>query len=129
MTIQLLFTFMRIQNIIFWVTTGIIFLFEGVLVAFTSQSEMAVSGITHLGYPVYFGTFLAVCKVLGSIALVTRKLPPSVREWTYAGFGIDFIAAFVSLLVVDGFGAGLILPLVFMGLLVASYRSDKQLRA
>lgn len=42
---------MKTSKIIFWVTTTLIFLFEGVMPAFTSQTEMAKEGIRHLGYP------------------------------------------------------------------------------
>ncbi len=100
-----------------------IFLFEGVMSALTSQSELAKEGIRQLGYPVYFGTLLMVFKVLGSLALVIPAVPSRVKEWAYAGFGIDFISAFVSLVVVNGFTTIAILPLVFMGVLVISYVS------
>ena len=118
---------MKKAKIIFWVTTTIIFLFEGVLVAFTSQTEFAKEGIRHLGYPDYFGSMFAVFKVLGTLSLIIPnsliipKVPSRIKEWAYAGFGIDFISAFVSIMVVDGFGFGAILPLIFLGLLVLSY--------
>lgn len=118
---------MKKYKIIFWITTGIIFLFEGVMVAFTSQSEMAVQGITSLGYPVYFGTMLAVFKVLGSLVLIIPQIPRRIKEWAYAGFMIDFIGAFVSVVVVGGFSATSILPLVFIGILIASYVSFDKL--
>ena len=38
---------MKSAKIIFWVSTTLIFLFEGVLPAFTSQTEMAKEGIRH----------------------------------------------------------------------------------
>ena len=38
-------------TILFWVTTGIIFIMEGVIPALTSQTELAKEGIHHLGYP------------------------------------------------------------------------------
>ncbi|MCB9798198.1 DoxX family protein [Candidatus Nomurabacteria bacterium] len=111
------------DKIVFWITTTIIFLFEGVLVAFTSQSEMAKEGIRHLGYPDYFGVMLAIFKVIGSLVLIIPSVPKRFKEWAYAGFGIDFISAFVSIWVVDGFGVGLILPFAFMIILALSYRS------
>jgi hypothetical protein len=114
---------MKKYKIIFWVTTGIIFLFEGVLVAFTSQSEMAIQGVTHLGYPVYFATMLAVFKVIGSLVLIIPSIPARIKEWAYAGFGIDFLAALISIWVVDGFGVGVILPIVFIIILKLSYYS------
>ncbi|HTE48589.1 MAG TPA: DoxX family protein [Candidatus Paceibacterota bacterium] len=112
---------MKKAKIIFWITTTIIFLFEGVLVAFTSQTEFAKEGIRHLGYPDYFGSMFAVFKVLGTLSLIIPKVPSRIKEWAYAGFGIDFISAFVSIMIVDGFGFGAILPLIFLGLLVLSY--------
>lgn len=120
---------MKKYKIIFWVTTGIIFLFEGVMVAFTSQSEMAVQGITSLGYPVYFGTMLAVFKVIGTLVLIIPQVPRRIKEWAYAGFMIDFIAAFVSVVVMGGFTAISILPLVFIGILIASYVSFDKLNS
>ena len=96
---------------------------EGVMPALTSQTDFAIKGITDLGYPVYFATMLAVFKVLGSISLIAPKMPARIKEWAYAGFGIDFISAFVSIWVVNGFGGMLILPVVFMILLVLSYNS------
>jgi hypothetical protein len=114
---------MKKTKIIYWITTTIIFLFEGVLVAFTSQTEVARAGVTHLGYPVYFGTMFAVFKVLGTLVLIIPKVPARIKEWAYAGFGIDFISAFISIMVVDGFGFGAVLPLIFFGLLILSYLS------
>lgn len=114
-------------KIIFWITTGIIFLMEGVLVAFTSHTDMSIQGITSLGYPVYFVTLLAVFKVLGSIALIIPQVPARIKEWAYAGFAIDFIAAFVSIWVVAGFGIMLIMPTAFIAILVASYWSREKL--
>ena len=107
-------------KIIYWTTTIIIFLFEGVMPAFTSQSEMAKEGIRHLGYPDYFGVMLTVFKVLGAIVLVIPQVSSRVKEWAYAGFAIDFIAAFVSNWAVDGASPMLAMPLVALGILVIS---------
>lgn len=112
---------MKKDKIIFLVATGAIFLFDGVMTALTSQTEMAVQGITHLGYPVYFGTMLAVFKVLGALVLIIPQVPKRVKEWAYAGFGIDFISAFVSLAVVDGLSVMTFFPLIVFAVLVVSY--------
>lgn len=120
---------MKKAKIIFWITTSIIFLFEGVLVAFTSQSEMSVQGITHLGYPVYFVTLLAVFKVVGSLVLIIPKIPRKIKEWAYAGFMIDFICAFVSIVVVDGFVGVTLLPLAFIVILILSYTSYNKIQS
>lgn len=118
---------MKKYTVTFWITSIIIFLFEGVMPALTSNSEMAKEGITSLGYPLYFVTLLTVFKVLGSIVLIVPKFPKNIKEWAYAGFGIDFIAAFISLWVVTGFGATLLFPIVFFVILSLSYWSWKKM--
>jgi hypothetical protein len=120
---------MKKQKIAFWITTGFIFLFEGVLVAFTSHTKPAIDGITGLGYPLYFVTLLAVFKVVGTIVLIVPKIPGRIKEWAYAGFGIDFISATVSIIAVMGFTAGIALPLACLVILVISYRSYHKLKA
>ena len=111
----------KTNNIIFWITTIIIFLFEGVMPLFFFRSEASVQGMTHLGYPPYFATMLMVFKVLGALTLILPKAPARIKEWAYAGFAIDFIAAGVSYWAVEGFGGPVIFPLVFLGILAASY--------
>ena len=118
---------MKKYKIAFWVTTTIIFLFEGVTTALTFQTPLAKEGIAHLGYPVYFGALLMVFKVIGSLALMIPQISKRHKEWAYAGFGIDFTCAFVSYAVVDGFTSNLILPLIFMVILVISYNSYHKL--
>ena len=113
----------KTTKILFWVPTIIIFLFEGVMPAFTSQTEMAKEGIRHLGYPLYFGTVLVVFKVCGTLILIIPKFPARIKEWAYAGFGFDFIFASISYICVDGFGAYALSPLVIFGLLILSYVS------
>ena len=115
--------FMKKANVVFWVTTGIIFLVEGVMTALAFQTDMAREGIRALGYPQYLGTMLAAFKVLGTLALIIPAVPARVKEWAYAGFGIDFIAALVSIVAVNGFNGTAVMPIVAMGLLVASYQS------
>jgi hypothetical protein len=112
---------MKSAKIIFWVTTTIIFLMEGVMPALTSQTEMAKEGIRHLGYPEYFGTMLAVFKVLGALALIIPQVPARVKEWSYAGFVIDFLCACISYLAVEGPKPISFFPLIFLVLLIVSY--------
>ena len=108
-------------KIIFWVTTTIIFLFEGVLTALTSHSQMSIDGITHLGYPLYFVNILTVFKVLGAFALIIPQVPARVKEWAYAGFAFDFIAASISIGAVDGVSAVTFFPILILAILITSY--------
>lgn len=112
---------MKTAKIIFWVTTLIIVIMEGVLPAFTSQTKLAKEGISHLLYPEYFGNMLVIFKILGSIAL----LIPSrhwIKEWAYAGFTFDFISAAVSHGVIDGTGNfQTYMPLIFLLILMISH--------
>lgn len=113
--------FMKKEKIIFWTATILIFLFEGVMPAFTSQTELAKEGIRHLGYPVYFGNALVVFKILGVLALVIPQVPKNVKEWAYAGFGFDFIFASISHFAVDGVTFQGFFPLIVFAVLTLSY--------
>lgn len=112
----------KTDKIIYWTTTTLIFLFEGLMPALTSQTEMAKEGIHHLGYPAYFGLTLVVFKVLGATALMIPKIPKTLKEWAYAGFVFDFIFAAVSHGVVDGIDGNTIFPFIVMAILLISYR-------
>jgi hypothetical protein len=108
-------------KITYWITTMMIFLFEGVVPAFTSHSQLAVDGIRHLGYPDYFRVMLTVFKVAGALALVLPMIKGRYKEWAYAGFGITFISATVSHWSTDGFNGMTIFPIVVFGILTVSY--------
>ncbi|KRD61213.1 hypothetical protein ASE40_06595 [Flavobacterium sp. Root935] len=112
---------MKKAKIIFWITTIIIFLFEGVMPALFSQSQEAKEGIRHLGYPEYFGVALVIFKILGVLALVIPQVPKNVKEWAYAGFGFDFIFASISHFAVDGVNFQSFFPLIFLVILAISY--------
>ncbi|TGD58247.1 DoxX family protein [Flavobacterium humi] len=113
---------MKKDKIIFWTTTSIIFIMEGLIPAFTSQTELAKEGIRHLQYPVYFGNALVVFKILGALALIFPQAPKLAKEWAYAGFSFVLLFASISHFAIDGFGFGVLLPLIFLGILLVSYR-------
>ena len=119
---------MKTTKITFWVSTTLIFLFEGLMPALTSQSEMAKEGIAHLGYPAYFGAALVVFKVLGSLALIIPQVPKTLKEWAYAGFVFDFIFAAISHGAVDGVNGQTFFPFVVLGVLLLSYFSYHKLQ-
>jgi hypothetical protein len=106
---------------IFWTTTIIIALFEGLMPALTSQTALAKEGISHLGYPAYFGNVLVVFKVLGVLTLIIPQVPTRIKEWAYAGFTFNFLLASISHGVVDGINGQTFFPLAILGILMVSY--------
>lgn len=120
---------MKTTRIIFWITTTIIFLFEGVMPALTSNTEMAREGIRHLGYPEYFGPMITAFKVAGALVLILPKFPARLKEWAYAGFVFDFLCASISNTVVDGFTFNSVFPLIVLAVLMASYVTYHKLQA
>ena len=112
---------MKKEQIIFWTSTIIIALLEGLMPALTSQTELAKEGIRHLGYPEYFGNALVVFKVIGVLAIVIPKVPARIKEWAYAGFTFDFLFAAISHWAVDGINGQTFFPLIVFGILAISY--------
>lgn len=112
---------MKKDKIFFWTATIIIALFEGVMPALTSQTELAKEGIRHLGYPPYFGNALVVFKVLGVLVLIIPQVPKRIKEWAYAGFAFDFIFATISHGAIDGINGQTFMPLIIFAILVVSY--------
>lgn len=112
---------MKKEKIIYWVATTIIFLFQGVMPALTSHTEMARQGISQLGYPAYFGTMLAIFKVSGATVIMFSRFPRRLKEWAYAGFAFDFLAATISNGAVLGIGAEVVSPLIALLILAVSY--------
>lgn len=112
---------MKTTKIIYWTSTILIFLFDGVMPALTFNTELARQGISHLGYPDYFRVMLTCFKITGSVLLVLPVIKSRYKEWVYAGFGFNFISAAVSHWAVDGFGGQVIFPLVAFGILSVSY--------
>lgn len=112
---------MKKDKIYYWAATTVIALFEGVMPALTSQTELAKEGIRHLGYPPYFGNALVVFKVLGVLALVIPQVPKRVKEWAYAGFTFNFLFAAISHGAVDGVNGQTFFPLIAIAILAVSY--------
>ncbi len=112
---------MKRDKLFFWLSTGFIALFEGLMPALTSQSELAKEGIRHLGYPEYFGNALVVFKILGVLLLIIPQVPKRLKEWAYAGFTFDFLFATISHGAVDGINGQTFFPLFVLAVLMVSY--------
>jgi len=120
---------MKKDKIIYWIATAIIVLFEGVMPALTSQTELAKEGIRHLGYPEYFGNVLVFFKIVGVLALIIPQISKRVKEWAYAGFSFNLIFATISHGAVDGINGQTFFPLIILGILALSYIYYQKLNA
>jgi hypothetical protein len=103
------------------IATGLFALMMGLSgVLYLLAPKPVVDALQALGYPLYFAKMLGVAKVLGALALVVPQAR-TVREWAYAGFTFDLVAAVVSHLVV-GEASHVAQPAVALVLLGISYR-------
>jgi hypothetical protein len=117
---------MKNQKTIYWIATGIIVVFEGVMPALTGTSEMARAGMAHLGYPEYFALMLASFKVAGVLVLAIPMVPKTLREWAYGCFVVELLFATGSHAAVDGWANGqTYFPLVILAVLLTSYFTRK----
>jgi uncharacterized membrane protein YphA (DoxX/SURF4 family) len=112
---------MKKDNIIFWIATGIIFFWCGVMSLIFFGSAEQKAGMEHFGYPPYFAPMISIFAILGSIILVVPAVPARLKEWAYFGFVMNFIGAAWSNWAVDGLGFGVVFPLLFFVPLGVSY--------
>ena len=106
-------------KIIYWISTGLIALFE-LSGAFFMNSEMAKEGMRHLGLPEWFRWELSIGHLIGGILLIV-PINKRLKEWVYVAFGIDFISAFIAYLSIDGITGNTFSPLLMLGILIVSY--------
>ncbi|MBK6330880.1 MAG: DoxX family protein [Bacteroidetes bacterium] len=122
---------MKKNKIIFWLTTIIIALMEGVmpLVTWIATPQYMTVGTKALGYPDYFAYTLMVAKILGVIAIVLPQTPNTIKEWAYAGFTFNLLFAFISHYIIDKEIGNMIMPLVVLVILFVSYVYSKKIKS
>ena len=118
---------MKRTKITYWTFTVLICILDGLVPALFGNSDAAKQGITHLGYPDYFRVLLTFFKVTGAIILIVPYFKGKIKEWAYAGFTFSLVSAFLSIVVVDGFGATALGPVIAFALLAGSYISYQKL--
>ncbi len=112
------------DKIVYWASTGLI----TVLMLFSAgmyfiNYEMVSEVFTSLGYPTYIIYPLAIAKILGLIAIWTKK-SQVLKEWAYAGFFFDLVLAGLAHINADD--GGFVPALVGLVLLLVSYFSEKK---
>ena len=106
-------------KIIYWISTGIIALFE-LSGAFFINSSVAKEGMHHLQLPDWFRWVVSIGHLIGGILLIV-PIHKRIKEWVYVAFGIDFICAFIAYLSIDGITGNTFSPLVVLAILIVSY--------
>jgi len=115
---------MRMTNwktVAYW---GVTVLFSGIMLLsawlYLSGTASIRETLTGLGYPAYILLILGTAKLLGAIALIQSRWP-TLREWAYAGFTVNFVGATAShLLAGDALGLAIV-PAAFLVPLAVSY--------
>ena len=106
-------------KVIYWITTGIISLFE-LSGAFFINSQVAIDGMHHLRLPDWFRWEVSIGHIIGGILLII-PFQKRIKEWVYVGFGIDFISATIAYASIDGPNPNTFSPLIMLFLLIISY--------
>ena len=83
-------------------------------------AEGAADTFARLGFPDYFRVELGIAKLLGAVALVA-PLPRALKEWTYAGFTISIVSAFIAHVAVGDPISASLPPVMAFLLLAVSY--------
>ncbi len=87
---------MKTQKIVYWIATGLICALMLASAGMYIVNHQGVSEIfKQLGFPTFVIYPLAFAKILGVIAITTKK-SRTLKEWAYAGFFYDFVLAFMA---------------------------------
>lgn len=110
---------------VYWGTTGLVALFVLSTGVMYFAAEAPAESFQRLGFPDYFRIQLGIAKLVGGVALLA-PLPRWIKEWTYAGFTIDFGSAFIAHFVSGDPFSALVMPIFGLVLLIVSYVSYRQ---
>lgn len=112
-------TNMEKNKIIYWVPTGLLcalFIMSAGMYIFDNDAVKIV--FMGLGFPTWIIYPLAIAKILGVVAIVSR-ISPLLKEWAYAGFFFDALLALGAHL---NMGDGQAMPAVMAIVLVLASR-------
>jgi uncharacterized membrane protein YphA (DoxX/SURF4 family) len=112
----------KTANILYWTTTGLfaaMMLFSGITNLLGIPDAVAMI-VDHLHYPPYFMYFLGLAKVVGAVGLLVPGFPRT-KEWAYAGFFFDLVAAMWSLVSVSDPVSHWLPIVLFIAVLFVSY--------
>jgi DoxX-like family len=111
---------MKRNKIVYWTITGVFSVMMLFQISQYLTNPTLLADFVHLGFPDYLRFELAFAKTIGALVLILPKIPIRIKEWAYAGFGINFISAsFAHFMSGDAIGY-VIFPFVFMVILIFS---------
>jgi hypothetical protein len=116
---------------IYWITTGLVcavMVFSAINFNLKNPLGPMKGAFTHLGYPSYFRIELTVAKLLGVAALLIPIVPRKVKEFAYAGFAITLASAGIAHFSVGDPILFVVDPLLFLVILIVSYRYFDRIR-
>jgi uncharacterized membrane protein len=111
---------MTARDYTYWISTGLLALMmiaSGLSYFFV---EDIAASFERLGFPDYFRIELGVAKLIGAVALLV-PLPRFLKEWTYFGFILSFVSAFIAHATVGDPIGDILPPVVALAILVVSY--------
>lgn len=118
---------MKTNKIVYWGATGLLSVMMILSASmYIFNHDFVVKTFEGLGFPSWIIYPLAVAKLLGLVAIITKK-STMLKEWAYAGFFFDFVLAFFAHISInDGEFAG---ALIALTLLVLSYVFEKKMNS
>jgi uncharacterized membrane protein YphA (DoxX/SURF4 family) len=121
---------MKKYKLIFWISTTLIFLWEGLMPLSTLlfAQQYVNAGTKPLGYPDYFAYALIICKVLGATTIMLPKFPAKLKEWAYAGLTFNLLFAVISHVAVDKNISYILMPIVVGIILALSYFNKERIQ-
>ncbi len=92
---------MKKTRIIYWIFTILlaIFMFCSAIPSMMNTADSVALVVNHLHYPAYFLMLTGIAKLLGVIAILVPGFP-RLKEWAYAGFTFDLVAAVYSMIAI-----------------------------
>lgn len=117
---------MKKTKIIYWISTAVVALMMYYSAFAYLTDPQLTAAFKHLGYPDYFRIELAIAKLIGATLLLV-PVSTRIKEWTYAGFVIVFISAFVAHTCSGDPLNYRIMPVIFLVLLIGSYAAYHKL--
>lgn len=113
---------MKAIKIIYWICTVIIvgLMLFSAFGTFFMHSADSDAMMKQMELPAYLMKFLAVCKVLGAIAILVPGFA-RLKEWAYAGYFFDLAGA-TFCFIASGFPVSAWAPMfIFIAILFGSY--------